>query len=199
MCEAAAFAAASVRPALMTMIGLVSATSRAADRNDRGVADRFHVDEDAARARVVAEVVDQVAPADVEHRADRDEGAEADVLAQAPVEHGRAERAALAEEGDVAGPRHGAGEGGVEAGQRVHHAEAVRADDAHSGRGALLPGPGAPARRPPRPISLKPAEMMIAPADAGRARTRAITAGTAAAGVTMTARSTGSGTAAMLG
>jgi hypothetical protein len=35
VCDAAAFAAASVRPALMTMIGLVSATSRAAERKLR--------------------------------------------------------------------------------------------------------------------------------------------------------------------
>ena len=35
VCDAAALAAASVRPALITMIGLVSATSREADRNDR--------------------------------------------------------------------------------------------------------------------------------------------------------------------
>ena len=35
VCEAAALAAPSVRPGLMTMIGLVSATSRAADRNAR--------------------------------------------------------------------------------------------------------------------------------------------------------------------
>ena len=35
VCEAAALAAASVRPGLMTMIGLVSATSRAADKKAR--------------------------------------------------------------------------------------------------------------------------------------------------------------------
>ena len=35
VCDAAALAAAAVRPALMTMIGLASATSRAADRNPR--------------------------------------------------------------------------------------------------------------------------------------------------------------------
>ncbi len=35
VCDAAALAAASVRPALITMIGLVSATSRDADKNDR--------------------------------------------------------------------------------------------------------------------------------------------------------------------
>jgi hypothetical protein len=41
------------------------------------VADRLHVDDDALRARVVAEVVDDVAPADVEHRAEGGDGAEA--------------------------------------------------------------------------------------------------------------------------
>ncbi len=35
VCEAAALPPAAVRPALITMIGLVRATSRAADRNDR--------------------------------------------------------------------------------------------------------------------------------------------------------------------
>ncbi len=35
MCEAAAFAACAVRPGLMTMIGFVIATSRAADRKAR--------------------------------------------------------------------------------------------------------------------------------------------------------------------
>ena len=33
--EAAALAAAAVRPGLMTMMGLLSATSRAAERNER--------------------------------------------------------------------------------------------------------------------------------------------------------------------
>ena len=35
VCEAAARDAASERPALITMIGLLSATSRAADKNER--------------------------------------------------------------------------------------------------------------------------------------------------------------------
>ncbi len=35
VCEAAALAASAVRPGLMTMIGFVSATSRAADRKAR--------------------------------------------------------------------------------------------------------------------------------------------------------------------
>ena len=35
VCDAAAFAAAALRPGLITMIGLFSATSRAAERNPR--------------------------------------------------------------------------------------------------------------------------------------------------------------------
>ena len=35
VCEAAALAAAAVRPGLMTMMGLFSATSRAAERKER--------------------------------------------------------------------------------------------------------------------------------------------------------------------
>ena len=81
--------------------------------------------------RVVAQVINQVAPVDIEHGADGDEGAEADVFAQAPVENGGAEGAALAEEADGAGLGDGAGEGGVEAGLRHHDAQAVGADEAH--------------------------------------------------------------------
>ena len=95
------------------------------------VADRLHVNHDALGARVVADVVDQVAEIDVEHRADRDEGAEADLLANTPVEHRGAQRAALADECHVAGAGHDAAERRVQAGDRVHHAEAVRADQAH--------------------------------------------------------------------
>jgi hypothetical protein len=39
----------------------------------------FHVDDDALVA-IVAQVVDQIAPADIQHGADRDEGREADVF-----------------------------------------------------------------------------------------------------------------------
>ena len=51
---------------------------------------------------------------------------------------------------------------------------------------------------PSAPVSLKPAEMMIAPRTPASTHS-AIRSGTAGAGVTMTARSTRSGTAAMLG
>src|SRR5687768_6272856 len=62
------------------------------------IAYRFHVDDDAVRLRVIAEVINQVAPADIKHGANRDESAEADVFLKAPVENRCAERAALADE-----------------------------------------------------------------------------------------------------
>ncbi len=96
-----------------------------------GVADRLHVDDDAPGRRVVSEVVDDVAPAHVEHRAERDDRAEADLLAGAPVENGREERAALAHEADGPGCGDPRRERRVEAGRGAHHAEAVRPDDSH--------------------------------------------------------------------
>ncbi len=50
---------------------------------------------------------------------------------QAPVEDRGAQRAALADEGHVAGTRDGVSEGGVQAAQRIHHAQAVGADEPH--------------------------------------------------------------------
>src|SRR5581483_1599024 len=95
------------------------------------VADGFHVDDDRVRPRVIAEVADEVAPVDVEHRADGNEGAEADHFLDAPVEHGRTKRAALADERDVARTRDSVREGSIQALDRVHDPEAVWADDAH--------------------------------------------------------------------
>ena len=71
-----------------------------ARRGEEGarVADGLHVQDDRVGLGVVAEMVDEVAPADVGHRAERDDAAEADALAQAPVEDRGDERAALADE-----------------------------------------------------------------------------------------------------
>ncbi len=116
------------------------------------IADGLHVDHDAVRVRVVAEIIDQVAPVDVEHRADRDAGAEADVLAETPVEHRGKQRAALADKGDRAWARHRARKGRIQVRPGAHHAEAIRADEAqlaarsvgdlafefHAGRARLL-------------------------------------------------------------
>jgi len=96
-----------------------------------GVADGLHIDHDRVGARVVAQVVDQVAPVDIQHRADGDEMAEADVFLQAPVQDGGAQRAALADEANATQAGHPGGEGGVQAADGTHHAQAVGADDAH--------------------------------------------------------------------
>src|SRR6202035_3350570 len=74
---------------------------------------------------------EETPPPDAEHRADREEAAEPDVLAKAPVEHRGAQCAALTDEADGARPRHRRRKRGVEAGDRAHDAEAVRADEAH--------------------------------------------------------------------
>ena len=96
----------------------------------------LHVADDALGVRVVAEVRDEVAPADIEHGADRDKRAEAHILAKAPVEHRRAKRPALAEECDAARLGHALRERRVEPRVRHHQAETV--------------GPEQPHLRPPR-------------------------------------------------
>src|SRR5262245_65356832 len=82
------------------------------------------------RVRIVAEMIDHVAPADVEHGAHGNKGAEADVLLEAPIEDGGEQGATLTDEADVSGPGHGGGERGVEPGARTHDAQAVGPDDA---------------------------------------------------------------------
>ena len=77
-------------------------------------------------------MADEIAPADIEHGADRDKGAEAHALAEAPVEDGGAKRTALTEKGHTSGLRHGGGKGGVQLRVRCHEAEAVRADEAYA-------------------------------------------------------------------
>jgi hypothetical protein len=81
--------------------------------------------------RIIAEIVDQIAPVHVEHRADRNERAEPDVLPQTPVQHRRAQRTALTDERNPTRPRHRCRERRVQACDRVHYAQAVRAHDPH--------------------------------------------------------------------
>ena len=106
------------------------------DRPRRGeertrVADRLYIDEDALRMRVAGQVVDQIAEADVQHRAQRGKGREAHVRFQAPVEDGSEQRAALAQKGHVALVRHRTGKRGVEPRAGVHHPQAVGANHAN--------------------------------------------------------------------
>src|SRR5260221_11240302 len=95
------------------------------------VADGFHVNEDAPGVRIVAEPLDQIAPTHIHHGPDRNKRAESDALALAPIENGRSQGAALADERHWAWPRHGARERSVEARMWAHHAHGVWPDEAH--------------------------------------------------------------------
>src|ERR1019366_10014088 len=89
---------------------------------------------------LVAQVIDQVAPAYIEHGADRNKGAEAHHFTQAPIQNGGAKRAALADEAYIAGARDGGGEGRIEPRERAHHAQAVGTDDAYVAAARLQQG-----------------------------------------------------------
>jgi len=95
-----------------------------------GIADRFHIDDDAARPGIVAQILDQVTPAHIEHRSDRYESAEADIFPLAPVEDGGTNGPALADQPEMSRAGHGTGEGGVQTRVRAHHAQAVGPDQA---------------------------------------------------------------------
>ncbi len=94
------------------------------------VAHRLHVNENALGVGIVAEVINEIAPADIEHRAGRNDRAEAHVLLLAPIENRRLQCAALAEESHAAFFRHGLREGGVEADRGIHESHAVGPDQA---------------------------------------------------------------------
>ena len=114
VCDAAALAAAAGPARLDDDDGLGQRHFAGRRQERAGVADGFHVNDDAARVGIVAQVKNQVAPADIHHRADGNKGAEADIFLQAPIQHRRAKRAALADEPDAPGPGHARGKGGVQ-------------------------------------------------------------------------------------
>ena len=64
VCDEAARAPGAERPALTSTTGLLRAAARAADMNAR-CADRLHVHQDRARARVAGQVVQHVAEVDI--------------------------------------------------------------------------------------------------------------------------------------
>ena len=94
------------------------------------VTHRFHVYENALGVGIVAEIIDEIAPADIEHRSGRHDRAEAHVLLLAPVENGGLQCAALAEERNAAFLRHGFRECGIETDRGIHEAHAVGPDQA---------------------------------------------------------------------
>ena len=94
------------------------------------IANGLQVDDDARGLRVATQIINQIAPANVDHRANGDKGAEPNVFTQAPIQHGRAKSTALADETNMARPSHSAGKGGVESGQWAHYTHAIWTNDA---------------------------------------------------------------------
>src|SRR5258708_34403115 len=79
---------------------------------------------------VAPQVIDEIAPADVHHRANRDEGTESHLCAQAPIKHGSTQGTALTDEANRAGSGHSTGKGRIEAGRWTHHTQTIVANDA---------------------------------------------------------------------
>ena len=110
----------------------------------------------------------------------------------APIENRRAESAALTDETEVAGTSHGSGKGRIEAVVRAHDAEAVGSDDPPTARRVSCSR-----MAPLSPVSLNPADMMMAPDARGGAFPD--DSWTVRAGVTITARSIFPGASLMRG
>jgi hypothetical protein len=98
-----------------------------------GVADVIDVQQDVARLRVVDQVLQRFPVVDVHRAAERDDRREADVVGQRPVEHDRAHRARLRDQGDLAGLDGDAGERGIDPAAGACDAQAAGPDQAQPG------------------------------------------------------------------
>jgi hypothetical protein len=96
------------------------------------VADRLHVQDDALRVGIVAEVIEQVGEIDIGHCTDADKSTETDVLRVGPVEDRRADRPTLAEECDLAGQSHAGGKTRVQTARWALDAKAIWTNKVHS-------------------------------------------------------------------
>ena len=79
---------------------------------------------------IVAKIINKIAPAHIEHRAGGNDGAEAHLLAPAPVQNRGLQRAALAQKRDAPFMRHRICEGRIQPDRRVHESHAVRPQQA---------------------------------------------------------------------
>ncbi len=110
---------------------LVAGESARRAHEPPSVPDVLHVDQDAARLLVFSQVVDEVREVDVDHAAHRGEHREPDVRAHRPVEHARAEGAALRDQSDVPGLGLDGEKRCVEPHGGADDAQAVGSHDAH--------------------------------------------------------------------
>ena len=106
---------------------------RARRRAQRGherarVADGLDVEQDAVGARIVHERFEQLAEADVDAAAERDDRREADVVGSREIEHRRADRAGLRDQREPPRPRQRSAECRVEPDVGAHDAECAGAE-----------------------------------------------------------------------
>ena len=148
--------------------------------------DRFGVQQDGARARLAAQLVEQVAEVDVGAVAQRDEVREADAAPVGPVQHRGGQRARLRDEGQLARQRIAGREAGVQAEARRPAGRCSWARGCAAGAAAPRRAwPGA-ARRDSGGPSTTAARVPLRPSSA-------ISSGTLAAGVQITASSGAAG------
>ena len=95
------------------------------------VANGLDVQKNGAGMRIAAEIIEDVAEAQVDRVAERDEGGKADAARARPVEHGGSQRSRLRDEGDLSRQRGQMGEAGVKPDVRNHQAEAIGTEQAH--------------------------------------------------------------------
>src|SRR5271166_1285401 len=88
--------------------------------------------------RVVAKMVNQITPANVQHRAGGNDGAESHFLPVAPVEDRCQKRSTLAQKRDAARLRRLFSESGIQPNCRVHDAQTVGANQTYGAAAQLL-------------------------------------------------------------
>src|SRR6266540_5597919 len=103
-----------------------------------GVSNGFHVNDDTLGVRIITQIVDQIAPIHIEHRADGDEVAKPYILAQTPIEDRGAQRAALADKANATAARDCGCKGCIQTTYRAHDAQTVWSNDAHVTAAGML-------------------------------------------------------------
>ena len=94
------------------------------------IADAFDVEQNAARLRIVGEVVEDFAEVEIGRRAGGDHAGKADAVGFRPVQHGGADCAGLRHQREIAAQGGALAEGGVQPDRRPLDAETVGADEA---------------------------------------------------------------------
>src|SRR6266481_6513389 len=89
------------------------------------------MNKDACGMPIVCQVVDEISPIDIDHRAYREKAAEPDLFSNAPIQDGATEGTALTNEGKMTVLCQEWCESRVQAEPRDHYSKTVRTDDSH--------------------------------------------------------------------